>query len=169
MFYTTWDIGMIRLDGESEPEILLGTPFDEQNGMISPDGRWLAYVSNESGREEVYVRPFPGLGGKVQVSMEGGTEPMWAPDGKELFYRDRKKMMVVPVTTETDFKPGTPKLLFEGPYQTGLWGGISSNFDIMPDGEQFVMIRPAERSTSQQLNIVLNWYQELKRLVSAGN
>jgi serine/threonine-protein kinase len=162
---TGLDIGMVRLEGEREPEILLGTPFDEHTGMLSPDDRWLAYVSNESGREEIYVRPFPGPGGRMQVSTEGGTEPMWSPDGRELFYRNGEKMMAVAISSEPELAPGKPTLLFEGRYETGLvWGTPSSNYDVAPDG-RFVMIRTAERPGLAQLNIVLNWFEELKRLV----
>jgi serine/threonine-protein kinase len=159
---TNWDIGMVRLVDEREPKILLGTPFDEITGMLSPDDRWLAYTSNKSGRYEVYVRLFPGPGGRVQVSTEGGTEPMWSRDGRELFYRNGDKMMAVDISREPSFTPSVPKLLFEGRYRTNLRG---SNYDVTADGQRFVMIRAAEGSRLTELNIVLNWDEELKRLV----
>jgi hypothetical protein len=134
-------------------------------GMISPDGRWLTYVSNESGRDEIYMRPFPGPGGRVLVSTDGGTEPMWSPDGRELFYRLGDKMMAVSITAEQDLSLVTPEALFEGNYQPGyIAQGINTNYDIAPDG-RFVMIRPEETSAPTQLNVVLNWFEELKRLV----
>ena len=98
------DIGVVHLEGEGErePEMLLQTSFAEHSGMLSPDDRWLAFVSDESGREEVYVRPFPGLDGKWQISTEGGTQPMWSRDGKELFFRNGDRMMAVAISTEPE-------------------------------------------------------------------
>jgi Tol biopolymer transport system component/tRNA A-37 threonylcarbamoyl transferase component Bud32 len=158
---TGMDIGMVRLEGDRNPEMLLQTPFDEHTGMLSPDGSWLAYVSDESGREEIYVRPFP-RGGKVQISTEGGTQPMWSRDGKELFYRSDARMMTVAISTETGLAPGKPRLLFEGRYEMG--SGPGSNYDVTADG-RFVMIRTEESPAPAQINVVLNWSEELKRLV----
>ncbi len=129
------DLGMLRLDCESEPETLLATPFDEHSGIISPDDRWLAYVSNETDREEVYVSPFPDPVGKIQVSTGGGTEPMWSPDGRELFYRNGDKMMAVAVSRSPEFTPSKPTLLFEGRFKMGLLGGLPGvNYDVTSDG-----------------------------------
>ena len=163
------DIGILRLEGESEPELLLQTPFDEDTGMLSPDDLWLAYVSNESGREEIYVRPFPGPGGKLQISTEGGAEPLWSRDGGELFYRIGDKMMAVAIATEPQLAPGRPTLLFEGRYRSGASGGNpATGYDVAPDG-RFVMIRAEESAgTTQQINLVLNWFEELKRLVPSN-
>ena len=159
------DIGMVRLEGESEPEMLLQTPFHEDTGMLSPDDRWLAYVSNESGREEIYARPFPGPGGKLQISTEGGTEPMWSRDGRELFYRTGNKMMAIAIATEPELAPGRPTLLFEGRYLSGVsTGNPATGYDVAPDG-RFVMIRADEASGPTQIHVVLNWFEELKRLV----
>ena len=168
---TNRDIGMVRLEGEREPEMLLQTPSDEHTGMLSPDDRWLAYVSNESGRQEIYVRPFPGPGGKWPISTEGGTEPMWSRDGQELFYRNGEKMMAVAISTEPEFAPAKPTSLFEGVYETGggpAGGYPGSNYDLTPDG-RFVMIRTDESSGPTQINVVLNWFEELKRLVPTEN
>jgi serine/threonine-protein kinase len=162
---SNWDIGVLRLEGGGEPEVLVGSPFNERMGMISPDGLWLAYTSDESGREEIYVRPFPGPGGRVLVSTDGGTEPLWARDGQELFYREGDRMMAVPINAGQEFNPGTPVILFKGDYQTGIIGqGTSTNYDIAPDGRSFIMIRPEGASAPNQLNVVLNWFEELKRL-----
>jgi serine/threonine-protein kinase len=152
------DIGMVRLERERQPEMLLQTPFNENTGMLSPDDRWLAYVSNESGREEIYVRPFPGPGGRVQISTEGGIQPMWSKDGRELFYQNGNKMMAVAISMEPELAPGKPEVLFEGAYQMG--NRLSSNYDVTPDG-RFVMIRTDESSAPAQINVVLNWHQEL--------
>jgi serine/threonine-protein kinase len=162
------DIWTMRLDGEHGPEVLLGTPFDERCAMISPDGRWLAYVSNESGRDEVYVRSFPSPDRKWQVSREGGAGPVWAPNGEELFYRNGEKMMAIAISTEPDFTAQKPTLSFEGRY---LQEGVSqcSLYDVSPDGRHFVMVQPEERSTPTQINVVINWFEELKRLVPTEN
>jgi Tol biopolymer transport system component len=151
------DIGMVRLDGDPEPEILLGTDFDEHSGILSPDDHWLAYVSNESGRNEVYVRAFPGLEGRVQVSTAGGVEPMWSRDGRELFYRNGDQMMAVAVSTEKGLIVGKPTLLFEEQFQAGIESGApGTNYDIAPDG-RFLMIQVEEAARQTQLNVVLNW------------
>jgi hypothetical protein len=131
--------------------------------MLSPDGSWLAYTSNESGRPQVYVREFPGSGGKWQVSTDGGTEPMWAPNGRELFYRLGNKMVAVGIDTEPAFTVGTRKVLFDEEYVPWRW---HTNYDIHPDGKSFVMIKGGEGST--ELVVVLNWAEELKRRVPGG-
>ena len=100
---------MLPLEGERQPQPFLRTPFDEFAPMFSPDGRWLAYLSDESGRLEVYVQPYPGPGGKWQISTEGGAEPVWARDGQELFYRsiNGDRMMAVEITTDPTFSAAT--------------------------------------------------------------
>ena len=110
---------MLPLEGDRKPSVFLQTPFQETSPQISPDGRWVAYTSDESGRLEVYVRPFPGPGGKWQVSTDGGSEVAWSPKGNELFYRTgarKEKMMVVDYQTQPTFSAGKPRLLFEGNY-----------------------------------------------------
>jgi serine/threonine protein kinase/Tol biopolymer transport system component len=146
-------------------QVFLRTPFNEQAPQFSPDGRWLAYVSNESGRSEIYVQPYPGPGGKWQLSTEGGKEPLWNRNGRELFYRSGNKMMAVEITTQPSFSAGTPKVLFEGPYQ--LLALSSPNYDVAPDGQRFLMLKPIEQAA--QINVVLNWFEELKRRVPTGN
>src|SRR5262249_13141857 len=106
------DIWVLRMsDRKAQP--FLTTPFVEAAPQFSPDGHWLAYISNESGRYEVYVQAYPGPGGKHQVSADGGTEPMWNPKGGELFYRDGDRLMAVEITTQPTFSAGTPRILFE--------------------------------------------------------
>jgi len=135
---------------------------------FSPDGRWVAYLSDESGRQEIYVRPFPGPGGKMQISTEGGTEPMWARNGRELFYRNGDKMMVTAVETQPVFAASKPELLFEAHYETGL-SSFERDYDVSPDGQRFLMIKGSEQeSAATQLNVVLNWSDELRRLAPAG-
>ena len=133
--------------------------------MFSPDGHWLAYTSDESGRNEVYVQPYPGPGGKRQISTEGGGEPVWAKNGKELFYREGNKMMAVEITTQPTFRAGTPTLVFEGQYFRDIVPS-EANYDITPDGRRFLMIKESEQEGGpRQINVVLNWFEELKRLV----
>jgi Tol biopolymer transport system component len=114
------------MEGERREEPFLQTEFDEYHPMISPDGRWLAYVSNESGQLEVYGQPFPEGGRKWLISTAGGDEPLWAPDGRELFYRDGDKLMVVSVETEPELSPKSPRVLFEAPTLVG-WAFGSPN------------------------------------------
>jgi serine/threonine-protein kinase len=164
---TGYDIWVLRLnDRKAQP--FLRTPFTESAPRFSPDGRWLAYVSDESGRFEVYLQPYPGPGGKWLISTEGGTEPVWNPNGRELFYRIGDKMMAVEITMQPGFSAGKPKVLFEGKY---LPTPITfSNYDVSPDGRHFLMLKPSdqEAAASTQINVVLNWFEELKRRVPTG-
>jgi len=157
-----WDIWLLPLEGERKPQLLLGSRHNERWPALSPDGRWLAYLSDESGRSEVYVQAFPGPGGKWQISTDGGGELVWARSGRELFYRNGDKMMVVPVQTQGMFTPGKPQLLFQAPYE--VMDGFRPNFDVTPDGQRFLMIKDAEsESAPAQINLVLNWFEELRR------
>jgi serine/threonine-protein kinase len=164
---TGLDIWVLRLQGDRKPRPFLQTPSNEYKPVFSPDGRWVAYGSDETGRQEIYVRPFPGPGGKMQISTDGGTEPMWARNGRELFYRNGDKMMVTAVETRPVFAAAKPKLLFEGHYGTGI-GGFEPDYDVSPDGQKFLMIKASEQeSAATQLNVVLNWSDELHRLAPA--
>ena len=164
---TGYDIWVLRM-AERKAASFLRTSFNESVPRFSRDGRWLAYISNESGRYEVYVQPFPGPGGKWQISTEGGTEPVWNPNGRELFYRSGGKIMAVDVTTQPGFAAGTPRKLFEGPYLPSPL--TNPNYDVSPDGERFLMLKPADSSgmAPTQINIVLNWFEELKQKVPTG-
>jgi hypothetical protein len=143
---------------------LVHTPFNEGSPTLSPDGRWLAYASDASGRYEIYVQPYPAPGGRVQISIAGGTEPVWSRNGRELFYRSGDKMMAVEIDTRSSFSAGKPKFLFQGLYQPTPV--LDANYDVTPDGRRFVMIKPgAEEQVPTQVNVVLNWFEELKRLV----
>jgi Tol biopolymer transport system component len=154
------DMYTLSLESGSSPVLLLQTEFDEEHGALSPDGRWLAYTTDEAGQEDIYVRPFPNVNDrKWRISTEGGREPLWGRDGSELFYRGSNGVTRVRIETEPTFRAGTPELLFEGPY--ARFGGVT--YDLAPDG-RFVVIRTGE-STSTQINVVLNWFEELKRLV----
>ncbi len=161
------DIWTVRLEDKAQARPFVQTRFAEGGPAFSPDGRWLAYVSDESGRSEVYVQPFPGPGEKFLISTGGGYEPVWPRRGRELFYRNDNAMMVVDVTTGTTFRAGKPRRLFEGRYarSTAVW----SNYDVTSDGQRFLMVKSVEEFTSPtQINVVLNWFEELKAKVPAG-
>ena len=161
------DIWVLRL-GDHKAQPFLRTPFNETAPRFSPDGRWLAYVSDESGRNEIYVQPYPGPGGKWQISTEGGTEPAWNPNGRELFYRSGNKMMAVDIATQPGFAAHKPRVLFEGQYQPTP--ATFPNYDVSPDGQRFLMIKPSEQAQAAptQINVVLNWFEELKQKVPPG-
>ena len=181
------DIWVLELK-DRKARSFLKTPYEEFSSRFSPDGRWLAYTSDESGRREVYVQPYPGPGGKWQISTDGGQEPVWNPKGGELFYRSGSRIMAVDVNQSRDregagagpnqgptgspvptaFSAGKPRTLFDGPY---LPTGASFPFyDVSPDGQRFLMLKPVESQTSAptQINVVLNWFEELKRRVRAA-
>jgi eukaryotic-like serine/threonine-protein kinase len=160
------DILVLRFsDRKVQP--FLRTSFNEADPRFSPDGRWIAYMSDESGRYEVYVQPYPGPGGKWQVSRDGGTEPVWNRNGRELFYRSGNKMMAVEITTQPNFALGNPRVLFEGPYV--LATNPISNYDVSPDGRRFLMVKADEQGQAvSQINVVLNWFEELKQKVPVG-
>ena len=133
------------------------------NPAISPDGKFLAYVSSESGRSEVYVRPYPSLDRHWLVSTEGGAEPVWATNGRELFYRSGDKMMVAKLEPGAELEMSKPAILFERPYAVDPVANDAVNYDVTSDGKLFIMIE--EEQASPGWNVVLNWAEELKRLV----
>jgi serine/threonine-protein kinase len=155
-----FDLWMLRLSGEHKASPL----FDESEvtrtyPQISPDGRRLAYTSDESGREEIYVQPFPALSGKRQVSVGGGEEPRWSSDGNQLFFRRGDKMMAVDVQTKST-EAERAHLLFEGPYaRSDFW----TNYDVAADGQRFVMLKEEDEARANSvLRVVLNWADELE-------
>jgi serine/threonine-protein kinase len=135
--------------------------------QFSPDGHWIAFASTEQGRREIYVQPYPGPGGKRQVSSDNGTEPLWNPNGREIFYRSGDKLMAVDVTTERGFSIGKPHELFDRHYLRNTHGYARPNYDVSSDGQRFLMLKPVEeRRGPTQIEVVLNWTEELKRLVA---
>ena len=165
--YRARDVTVLPLDGPRRPLPLIETPFNERNGVVSRDGRWLAYESDSSGRFEIYVRPFPNVNdGQWKVSTAGGTRPLWAPSGSELFYVEPGGALMAARTDAhaSVWSASTPSKIVEGPYQTG--GSVSGRtYDVSRDGRRFLMVkRPANR-TSPQIVIVQNWHEELRRLV----
>jgi Tol biopolymer transport system component len=162
---TGFDIWVLDMkDRKAVP--FLRTPFYEV-GAISPDGRWMAYMSNESGRYEVYVQPYPGPGGKWQISTDGGMDMRWSANGRELTYRNGDKMMAVDITTQPAFSAGKPKMLFEGPYVPST--PIIISYDVSADGQRFLMLKPVEQAKgATQIVVVQNWFEELKQKVPVG-
>jgi eukaryotic-like serine/threonine-protein kinase len=162
------DIGLLSLDGKGQVTPLVRTTFSEGRACLSSDGRWLAYQSNESGQDQIYVQPFPELGsGRWQVSPTGGTEPAWARNGRELFYLDASGALVtVPIQTQPAFSAGNPAKLFEAPY-VAVSG--TRRYDVTADGQRFLFIKNAtegsDPSAPPSLVVVQNWTEELKRLV----
>ena len=146
------------------------TRFAENQAEFSPNGRWLAYTSTESGRYEVFVQPYPGSGGGRPISSGGAYSPAWSRDGTELFFTTLPtadgviKMMSVPVIAGPTFTAGTPRVLFEGHYHSN---NIVRQHDVSRDGTGFLMVRPIDRPAVKvtQMILVQNWTEELKRLV----
>jgi eukaryotic-like serine/threonine-protein kinase len=155
------DIWVLPMNGDRKPRVLIQTPADESVPRFSPDGRWIAYVSDTSGRPEVFVKPFPLSAEKWQISTAGGREPVWAPNGSELFYRDGDKLMVADVKTQPSFAAAKPRLVFEGDYEGAL--ASRANFDISPDGRRFLMLQAAARREAQaEIKIVPNWVEQVR-------
>jgi len=161
---TSNDIAMLdAVSGRVTP--FLNSQFNERNPEFSPDGRWIAYTSDESKRSEVYVRAFPGPGMKQQVSSEGGVMPVWARNGRQLFYRWQDQVWAVDVRTEGGFATSKPRLLFEKPEYSQA--SPTREYDLSPDGRRFLMVKWEQRKPTPVTEMVLvqNWFEELKRLV----
>jgi Tol biopolymer transport system component len=153
------DIWVADIDDHLKARPFVNTRYDEMEPRFSRDGKWLAYSSNESGRYEVYVRPYPGPGQKRVVSTDGGGEPRWRADGRELFYRQNDSILAVDVTLGSDVAVLAPRVLFRGQYK--LEQGEQS-WDVLPDGKTFVMIQDFSKPRTA-LTIVQNWFEELKK------
>ena len=139
-------------------------PFSEGAPAFSPDGRWLAYVSNDSGRNELYIRPYPGPGEKITISIDGANEPVWTRGGRELFYRNGDQIFAVDVSTLPALGAGKARKILERDYErtSTLW----PNFDVSADGQQFLMVKTLQDAAPAYVAAVLNWDTELKRLRS---
>ena len=155
------DIWILPLEDNAEPRPVLETTFQESQPSLSPDGRFVAYQSTVSGdRRQIFIQPFPGPGGRRQISTDGGRSPRWSSSSGEIFFVDTafRAMMVVEVQTDPEIEVGTPEILFERSIPLG-----GRDWDVTPDGERFVMV--TGESPRQQINFVLNWFEELERLV----
>jgi len=158
---------VLATDGARKPQPLLHGPAQDRQPSVSPDGRWLAFASASADipRSEIYVAPFPGAESRQQVSVEGGREPLWNRDGRELVYRSGRRMFAVPVDTTRGFSAGKPRVLFERRYVSGAWDVAGLDYDLAPDG-RFLMLKPdADEEAPPRLNVVLNWSEELKQRV----
>jgi Tol biopolymer transport system component len=153
------DIKLLSIEGDRTPQSFLETPFEESNARFSPDGRWIAYQSDESGRFQVYVRPATPGGREWQVSIDGGTDPVWGPRGRELLYRNGDRMMAVAVSTKGEFQSETPVLLFEGRFE--------ADYALDPGGQRFLMVQTGP-GASTQIKVVLDWFEQVRRLVPTG-
>ena len=162
---TNYDIGILSMEGDRPWRPLLRQDFQEVEPVVSPNGRWMAYISNESGREEIYVRPYPDLQtGRWPVSTNGGASPIWSRDGRELFYRWGGRISSVSVEAGETFKAGVPETVYEGTF----FNDLGPQLDVDHDGQRFLVIKDVESTREeipQELHIVLNWFEELKEKV----
>ncbi|MEJ2086283.1 MAG: DPP IV N-terminal domain-containing protein, partial [Acidobacteriota bacterium] len=159
------DLWVLPIGSEGEPELYLQTPFGESEGDFSPDGRWIAYSSDESGQHEVYVRPFPSGGGKWQISVGGGDKPRWSQEGDAIFYRNGGGVSVAEVRVDRDaLRAEKPRQLFNSLFPPLTVGGTSyADYDVDPSGERFLMFKPeGEQTARDHLIFVTNWFSELE-------
>jgi eukaryotic-like serine/threonine-protein kinase len=158
------DIGVLRLrDRQVQP--VIEDPKDQTAPRFSPDGHWLVYTSDESGKREIYVRAYPGPGAKLKISTDGGVEPLWNRNGHELFYRNGDQVLSVDISARPSLSASKPRVLFEGQYLRAQ--GSLPDYDVSPDGQRFLMIKAVELNVTQ-VNVVLNWFEELKQKVPTG-
>jgi serine/threonine-protein kinase len=160
------DVNLLRT-GDATPTPFVSSAATEWGARLSPDDRWMAYTSNESSRWEAYVKPYPGPGARRQISTGGGTEVVWARNGRELFYRNGTKLMGVDIQTTPTFSTGSPHVVIEGtfaPGQPGLPG-----YDVSMDGQRFLMVKLGDAEAAQRpIHIVINWFDELRRLTTTA-
>jgi Tol biopolymer transport system component len=158
---TGFDLWLVPMDGERKPVPVVQTNFEERDGQFSPDGKWIAYQSNESGRMEIWVQSFPGPGGKLQVSSNGGAQVRWRRDGKELFYIALDgQLMSVPIrlTNGESVEAGTPVALFATHIGGAVQGAYPQYYAVSPDGKQFLMNTiVSEAGSSSPITVILNW------------
>jgi eukaryotic-like serine/threonine-protein kinase len=158
------DLLVLPLTGDRKPSMYLDSKRDEYESSMSPDGKWVSYVSDESGSYQIYVRSFPGKEGKWQISTDVAEEPRWSPDGTMLYYRKNSQIMAVPVSTAATFSAGVPTVLFNGFPAMNVDSGIS--YDITSDGKYFVTTQPVRGTSYKNIAVVLHWADEIKNLTS---
>ena len=166
--YSLWTS---ELDEAGATRRFLPSAVGPQTASFSPDGRWLVYQSYESARPEIYAVSFPDGGGRIPISRGPGTEPTWSRDGREIFYRNGEQMMVVAVDTTDSLEAALPDLLFENNTLEVPAGAASRQYDVTADGRRFLMVKPLDPTSdgvpgsTPQINVVQNWFEELRRLV----
>jgi DNA-binding winged helix-turn-helix (wHTH) protein len=158
---TGFNLWTVELEGSKRSPLLV-TPFNERQARVSPDGRWLAYSSDESGRFEVYVTSLPEPGAKLQVSVHGGQEPRWTKGGREIVFLDGAAVQAVAITTDPELRAGAVEKLFDWPVpRPFLESPYRRLYDVTSDGERLLLVEAPEDPASRRLNVVLNWVQEL--------
>ena len=157
------DLWYLPMTGDRTPKPFVQNAGEEGIGQFSPDGRFVAYISNESGQNDIYVRSFPDGNGKWQVSKGGGVDPRWRRDGKEIVYLNGSRVMSVEVNTNPTFQPGVPKLLLEAPFVMAGAHNKNNAYDISPDGKRFLATLPVGQNLSSPITVVLNWQAGLKK------
>jgi Tol biopolymer transport system component len=150
-------LAVVSLDSARAPRSFIASAYDNLSPSLSPDGRWIAYASDEQGRFEIYVRPFPGPGGRWQVSKDGGNEPRWSHTGREIFFRAGPSIMAAAVQAGATFAPGEVRELFR---TTVFTGTTFPTYDVARDGRTFFMAQPA-RANDQTVVVLLNWFENL--------
>jgi Tol biopolymer transport system component len=145
------------------PRVFLNSGFNESAAVFSPNGGFIAYVSDETGEDEVYVCSYPDAGAKWPISTNGGREPVWSDDGSEIYYRGQEWMIAVSIETEPSFSAGKPRLLFEAPFDEA--GAPYANYEVTDDRDDFIMVRSDDELSATRIVVVLNWFQELLRRV----
>ena len=155
-----WDVAALPLTGDKKPIPIVATQFNEMWATFSPDGKYIAYQSNESGRNEIYVQEFPEAHNKWQISTEGGLEPYWRGDGRELFYRSGSRVMSVPLQIGSTFTAGTPVPLLQTRFATST---VRGRYRPTPDGQRFLVLSPLAREAEQPAAVVLNWTTALSQ------
>jgi eukaryotic-like serine/threonine-protein kinase len=155
---------LLQLDGDHKLQPFLSAPFNQTHATFSPDGRWLAYSSDETGRSEVYVQDFPGRTRKVQISTGGGDQPLWGHNGKELFYFSRdQNLMVVYIEQRGGLKADAPRVLFHAPIQSSGILGPRANYGIAPDGKRILLNDVQDAGGQSTATVVVNWSSEVRR------
>jgi len=162
-----WDLWRVALTGENAAEPWLATPSREDNPIFSPDGRWVAYESNDSGRTEIYVRPYTGSPVRHQVSTHGGYQTRWSRDGRELFFLSGASLWSATVHTSSGFDAEPPQKLFDLPED--IERGPYAPYDVSPDGQKFVMVqRDPLELRALDLVVIPNWVEEMKSRLAAA-
>jgi Tol biopolymer transport system component len=164
------EVWLIPVTGDHTPQVLVKGPFNAGGARVSPDGHWIAYVSDESGRNEVYLRGFPNAGARIQISADGGVGPVWSRNSRELFFRNGDQILEVSMTLGTQAVVGKPQVLFSrliAEDASGAVYNLIADFDVSLDGQHFVIPKySADARTPPKAIVILNWREELKRKMS---